>query len=235
MKVAGTKGNIAYSEGLETTDMGVSVENLEETLDQVAGIFADGIYHNKILAPVRELITNAVDEHRKYPVLTYGKAVSVKIEREDGKLYWGVRDYALGLSEDDVRNVLGMLLKSTKNKSNKAMGGFGVGAKSFFAYTELAFISSYYKGKKSVYAAFKDGVQNRGKLGLVHEEPSEETGIEVRFEINPEDIDEFVSTTKTYINNSREDTLIEFNIEGHSYTRTHKDYNKKEFPLFNYV
>jgi D-3-phosphoglycerate dehydrogenase len=64
-------------------------------MDQACYFLRDKIYTNKILAVVREYISNALDEHIKYNVQT---PVSVNLTTTD----FSVRDYAKGLDETEI-------------------------------------------------------------------------------------------------------------------------------------
>lgn len=233
MKTGNSRKNTVLTGGMTLSDMGVSRDDLENTLTQIEELFVNGIYANKILAPVRELISNALDEHSQHNV---DQHVDVYISKDnDGRYKWGVRDYALGLDEEGVRTVLVKLLKSTKNKDNKAMGGFGVGAKSFFAYADSAVIVSYHGGLKSTYAAFI-GERGRGELGLVFQEPSTETGIEISFNINHGDIYQFDKYTRQYIFNCLPTSKIRYTDRYNHVHRGEKHKFKKiKFKDFTYT
>jgi HSP90 family molecular chaperone len=132
------------SEGLLHTKMGVD----EESADILTYYLRDKIYTNKILAPVREYICNAIDAHVEFGI---DKDVEVKFGNLTGTWVWSVRDFGLGLDEDDIRNVFGKYGKSSKRDTEKQVGAFGVGAMSGFSYTDTFYVTSFHKGTKTSY------------------------------------------------------------------------------------
>ena len=143
----------------------------------------DKIYSDKILAVVREYICNALDEHKKHNI---DRAVEVGIRDEDGSNIFFVRDFAKGLSEDDIRNVFGMYFRSTKSSNNEQIGGFGIGSKAAHSYTDTFYVKSYHNGVCALYACALGGGGTGVPVGhilKVSESPAEETGLEVYLEI----------------------------------------------------
>lgn len=143
----------------------------------------DKIYSDKILAVVREYICNALDEHKKHNI---DRAVEVGIRDEDGSNIFFVRDFAKGLSEDDIRNVFGMYFRSTKSGNNEQIGGFGIGSKAAHSYTDTFYVKSYHNGVCALYACALGGGGTGVPVGhilKVSESPTEETGLEVYLEI----------------------------------------------------
>ncbi len=143
----------------------------------------DKIYSDKILAVVREYICNALDEHKKHNI---DRAVEVGIRDEDGSNIFFVRDFAKGLSEDDIRNVFGMYFRSTKSSNNDQIGGFGIGSKAAHSYTDTFYVKSYHNGVCALYACTLGGGGTGVPVGhilKVSESPTEETGLKVYLEI----------------------------------------------------
>jgi hypothetical protein len=65
-----------------------------------------------------------------------------------------------------------------------------LGSKSGYAYGNQFSITSYHGGIKSVYTAIKDD-SRKGKLLLIDESPSKETGIEISIPVRTDDISSF--------------------------------------------
>lgn len=104
-----------------------------------------------------------------------------------------IRDYGVGLSEDRVQNVFIAFGVSTKNDTDDQTGGFGLGAKSAFAYTDSFMVTSWHGGKKTTYVAHT-GEKRSGTLEILGESKSDEpTGVEIQVSVNEEDINKFVS------------------------------------------
>lgn len=198
------------SDGIEVSKMGLATDSA----DMLTMFLRDKIYSNKILACVRETITNAIDEHVKHDI---DRAVEVQLSSTDGKNVWSVRDYALGLSEDDVRNIYGMYGGSTKRHCNKQVGGFGIGALSPFAVSDTFYVTSHHNGSKTQYVCTLGAGSNGipvGEIYKISEEPSTETGIEVSLEIS--DRWYFHSETLSFVKNLLPTTKIIYTDYGNS-------------------
>ena len=148
-------------------------------------LLSSGLYTNKIQAVIRELSCNAADAH----VMNGNQKTPFDIKLPnglDGQFY--VRDYGPGMSDEDVMKLYTTYFESTKQQSNDFTGGFGVGSKSPFAYTDMFTVVSINNGIKSTYSAYvdDDGEPKIAKLG--DGEPSDEpSGLSVGFPVKPED------------------------------------------------
>lgn len=148
-------------------------------------LLSSGLYTNKIQAVIRELSCNAADAH----VMNGNQALPFDIKLPnglDGQFY--VRDYGPGMSEKDVMSLYTTYFESTKQQSNDFTGGFGVGSKSPFAYTDMFTVVSINNGLRSTYTAYVDdsGEPKISKLG--DGEPTHEpSGLSVSFPVKPED------------------------------------------------
>ncbi len=155
-------------------------------LDQACYFLRDKIYSDKILAVIREYVCNALDEHIKYKV---DRAVDFGL-RGDGEIEFFVRDYAKGLSEQEIRNVFGMYFKSTKRDNNIQSGSFGLGAKSAHAYTDTFYVKSHHNGVCTLYVCALGGGNTGVPVGhilKVSEEETSESGLEVYLSIKSGD------------------------------------------------
>lgn len=191
--------------------VGINVEKFK----LISGILRDSIYSDKIMTPIRELIANAIDEHKKYNVQ---EDIIVSLTTKS----WSVRDFGRGLSESEVYSVFGMYLESTKDQSNDLIGGFGVGSKSMFAYdaSTVATITSFFEGRQTVYSMFLD--QEEIKIIKVAEKHSEEpSGMLVSFDIKH--YNEFFNKTTDFIWRCRPETKISFFVAGQK-----KEFLKRE-------
>lgn len=168
MKVQHKIGNITRN----------TLDSVRQTIakDKIATavmMLRDKIYTDKFKAAVQETICNAVDEHRKYSV---SKPVAVVITEAE----ICIRDFANGLDKDGVLHTFFQFFASTKDTTNAAIGGFGIGAKAPGAYTEIWTVESWHNGLHSVYTSVTEGQEATASLVFVEECPSEETGIMVR-------------------------------------------------------
>jgi len=183
MKMQLTTSPLIVSEEMPSSVMGMDSSGM----DQACYFLRDKIYSNKILAVVREYTTNALDEHLKHGI---EKPVTVRIQDNT----FSVRDYAKGLSENDVRNVFGMYFKSTKRDNNLQSGMFGLGSKAAHCYTDTFYVRSFHDGVCTLYTCVLGGGGNGvpvGQIMKISEEPTSETGLEISVEVEPNRRHEF--------------------------------------------
>lgn len=195
------------SDGLNGSAMTMSAKGA----DMAAYFLRDRIYSDKILAPIREYICNALDEHTKHNIT---KPVQVRLDKNAEQIWtWSVRDFAKGLSEDSIRNIFGMYFESTKSGSNDQIGGFGIGSKAFHCYTDTFYVDSYFEGTHAKYACVLGGGQKGipvGEIYKISESPTTETGIMVSAELKSYDHANFSTKTRDFVYGYSNPTAIEF-------------------------
>lgn len=133
-------------------------------------ILSSSIYKYKELAIVREIIANALDAHVRAGTALHPIEIHLPTLLE---CYFEVKDFGTGLSEEDIYRLYTTYGSSDKTGSNDEIGGFGLGSKSPFAYTDQFTIESRFNGVLTRYHAYidKDDLPNIGK---VSETPTEE-------------------------------------------------------------
>lgn len=151
-------------------------------------ILSDNMYQDKIGSIVREISCNALDSH-----IAAGNAdMPFDIHLPDQFEPWfTVRDYGVGMSPDMVEQVFCSYGESTKDQSNDAIGAFGLGAKTPFAYTDQFNIVTIYNGVMYSYSAFynSDGLP---EIVLMAETPTtERNGVEIKLGVKPNDFRNF--------------------------------------------
>jgi len=145
------------------------------------------LYKDKYGAIIREICSNAYDAHtmagtpERPFVLTFP-------DRIDSELV--IRDFGPGISPEDIGNVYCRFFESTKDNDNNAVGAFGVGSKTPFAYTDTFTVTSIHEGVKRIYTAFKDEGMPNLKL-MAETETDEESGLEVCIPVQGKDIQSF--------------------------------------------
>lgn len=181
---------------LDTIDRNVSSSGVLETAratiktsPKIFNFFADQTYANKPRAIARELVANAFDSHvmagkPDLPVEVWLPTLLEPVFR--------VRDFGLGMSHSFMMNEFMCYADgSTKDQSNIAIGGFGIGSKSPFAYVDQYTVTSKFEGTESVYTVFKDedGIPS---IALLGQRPTDDgNGVEVAFPVKPEDFGTF--------------------------------------------
>ena len=144
------------------------------------------LYSNPKQTLTQEYLCNARDANREAKST---KAIEV-ICPTNFKPTLTIRDFGPGLSPERVMNVFLYYGKSTKTSSNKETGGFGIGGKSAWAYTDSFVIHSYYNGKKYSYAAIK--AENKPTLNLLSEQETDQpNGVAVEIAVSNYDITAF--------------------------------------------
>lgn len=196
MKTQVLANPLIASENMQSSVMGMDANGA----DMATYYLRDKIYSDKILAVVREYVCNALDEHKKHGV---SKPVDFGVRQEDGANIFFVRDYAKGLSEDNIRNVFGMYFRSTKSGGNDQIGGFGIGSKAAHSYTDTFYVKSHHSGKCTLYACALGGGNSGVPVGhilKVSETTSSETGLEVSLEIKShEDYKTFIDRSFDFV------------------------------------
>lgn len=152
-------------------------------------VLSSQLYSNKIRAIIRELSCNAYDSH----IAAGKKEVPFDVHLPNQLEPWfSVRDYGVGLNEQDVTTIFSTFFESTKTDSNDFVGALGLGSKSPFSYTDNFTVTATKNGIRGIYSAFIND-QGVPSIAKMFEEPSTEpTGVEVKFSVNDRyDFDRF--------------------------------------------
>lgn len=175
----------------------------------IMSLLQDKMYQRKLYTPLQEILSNARDAVRERHLLSLDSertqamsetdirfkiaALYMENKHVDVTLPTGlnpvliIRDYGVGISPERI-TLIRKVGFSTKNTSNIPNGGFGLGLKSLFAYTEQFFIVSFYEGTEYTYVCQKN-VNKMGALVLLNErESSEQNGVEIRIPIKEDDL-----------------------------------------------
>lgn len=161
-------------------------------------ILSDQLYRDKKLAVVREVICNAHDAHVMGKCLT--KPIEITVTEEELK----IRDFGPGIHHDRMHSVYCGYGVSTKVDDATQIGGFGLGCKAPFAYSDHFTVTSCHAGVRSVYAVSRGGVETKGKPSMrrMTNVPTEESGIEVSIPIkNRNDRVEFERLVRQVVRN----------------------------------
>lgn len=119
-------------------------------------VLSEKLYKDKAEAVLRELSCNAVDIHCEL-----GKGhIPFNVTLPTSIYPWFViRDFGTGLTQEQVDEIFTVYFASTKDGSDDSIGGFGLGCKSPFAYSESGggfTVKSYQKGMCTVYNMYMD-------------------------------------------------------------------------------
>ena len=142
-------------------------------------VLSKTLYSNEKLAVAREILCNAWDAHIDAGI-TDRPVVITMTETE-----MRIRDFGKGIHDDMIGDIYCIYGESTKRKATGQTGGFGLGSKAPFAYSDHFTVTSHHAGKKTVYAVSRGSVETDGlpDLRAMVSVDSTETGIEVKIPI----------------------------------------------------
>lgn len=190
------------SDTTQTLNVNTKKEFTVDTSNQmIVSILRDKLYSNKIAAVCREVASNSRDANREAGNVEVPVIINIS---NDGLLDEGMnisfKDSGVGISPSRIDNVFLKYGSSTKRDSNSQTGGFGIGAKTPFAYTNEFLISTVSEeGGKRLHNVYQAVISNEGgqevsQLLLVSSnETTENTGTEIIVPIQDRDESEFVS------------------------------------------
>lgn len=156
-------------------------------------ILRSKMYSNPILAITREVSSNARDAHRE--VGKTDEPITIVLPNH---LDWNyhIKDNGPGISPDRMSNIFIQYTASTKRDDNVQTGGFGLGAKTPFSYSDTFTIITIHAGIKYQYGAYIDPTRV-GKLRLMSEEPTAEVnGTEIIIPVESKDAHFFTDYTE---------------------------------------
>ena len=156
-------------------------------------VLSDRLYTNKIRAVVRELCTNAYDSH-----IEAGKKdlpFVVKLPNELEPSFY-VEDYGVGMSERVIMELYSSYFSSDKTDSNDAVGAFGLGSKSPFAYVDMFSVRSRKEGWEGNFHCYlnEEGVPCIAKVSEC--ETSESNGVKIEITVKSDDYYSFSNEAK---------------------------------------
>ena len=156
-------------------------------------ILRSKMYSNPILAICREITSNARDAHRE--VGTPEKAVHIHLPF-GLEPHYKIKDFGPGISPDRMVNIFIKYTASTKREDNIQTGGFGLGAKTPFSYSDTFEVTTVYSGIRYSYTCLIDDTKV-GKLVLLDERPSDEPNYtEISIPVKPLDFNYFRQYTE---------------------------------------
>ena len=169
------------------------------------------LYKHSVRTLVQEYICNGRDAMREAG--TWGK-VGMKVGVPNNfEPTFKVRDYGVGISPDRMANIFVNYGSSTKRNTNTQTGGFGIGAKSAFSYTDSFTVVSYYNGIKYTYLCYM--TKEKGGCDLLNQEPTKEkNGVEISVPVKRESLGEFRDAVKRCVEFWQEDIIFEGVTQG---------------------
>ena len=161
-------------------------------------ILSSTLYTNQKLAVVREVLCNAWDAHIEAGCTDR----PIEITLDDNSLI--VRDYGKGIHDDNIVPIYCVYGESTKKCDGNQTGGFGLGCKAPFAYTDHFEVTSHHQGIRTIYKMSKSNAEAMGKPGVtpIVSFPTKESGLQVKIDVlNSDDTHAFEKYIKRVVLN----------------------------------
>lgn len=175
-------------------------QNIEFGISSSAEFFnilSSTLYKDQILAVVREVLCNAWDAHIEAGCTD--RPVQITLEQDK----FVIKDFGKGIHHDDMGLIYGTYGNSTKKNDGQQTGGFGLGCKAPFAYTDHFEVISCHAGIKTIYSISKSSAQAMGKPGItpIASFATEDTGLTVTIRIKSTDYYRFRDLVHRIVSN----------------------------------
>ena len=187
---------VAHSDDYDTHAV-IGGKNVEEFgIAQTAEFFtvlSNTLYSNKPLAVIREVLCNAWDAQ----IVSGRQDRPVIVKIDEDKL--SIRDFGPGIPHEMIHSIYCVYGTSTKENDGNQTGGFGLGSKSPFAYSDHFTVVNHYDGMKVVHAISRGSTLTKGKPDrrVMVQVPTTETGVEVIIPVkNREDMHLFIEIAR---------------------------------------
>ena len=140
-------------------------------------ILSDGLYSDKLAAPIRELSTNAYDAHVAKGNTNTPFDVHLPSVAEP---WFSIRDYGIGMSKQELETTYTTYFDSNKTHSNDFVGCMGLGSKTPFTLSDAFTVTSVKDGKKTTVINYLD--EDVPNFSIISEEDTDEaSGTEIKF------------------------------------------------------
>lgn len=151
----------------------------------VMEVLRNQLYNDPLFSSVREYLCNARDANREA-----GNAAPISVILPTyNNLFLTISDGGPGISPDRMSNIFTQFGMSTKRHTNELTGGFGLGGKSGFAYSDTFSIISVVDGMMRTYTAYIDS-SRLGAMTLLKEEITDKSnGTSIILPIKKEDLE----------------------------------------------
>lgn len=159
--------------GAEVIEMGVSSDA------SLMVMLSTTLYKDQMLAVIRETLCNAWDAHIEANITD--KPIQITVD--ETKLV--IRDFGNGIPPHMMGPLYGTYGGTSKKNDGNQTGGFGLGCKAPFAYTDHFEVQSSYAGVRTIYKISKSSAERNGKPSIVPivSFPTTESGVQVSIDI----------------------------------------------------
>jgi len=150
-------------------------------------ILCDKTYSHPLYTMVQEYMSNARDAHREKGCTD--RPIEIVLPNSLNNYELHISDFGIGISTKRMREVFIYLGESTKRADDIQNGGFGIGAKIGFAYSDSFHIISRHSNKELEYLAYK-GPDHLGHIDVIGiSNIRKEDGVTIIIKIKPQDAD----------------------------------------------
>lgn len=170
----------------------------ENSLAKIMGVLTN-LYADPEGAVVREYLTNALDaqiEAQENDPTFKWRPIEVSLPSHFSKAYT-VRDFGIGMSVDDIKNIYSKYGKSTKESSNSVTGMLGLGSKCALTYTNQFTITGYKNGVVTKAIVTKDEADIPTFMIVDTRATTEPNGVEISVPVR--DRNSFESKTRHFL------------------------------------
>lgn len=183
MQVSQTNDHISHAVIGGMAPINFSISNSAEFFH----ILSSTLYSDQILAVVREVLCNAWDAHIAAGVTDKPIEITIK----DNKLI--IKDFGHGISPDNMGELYGTYGGTNKKNDGNQTGGFGLGCKAPFAYTDHFEVQSCHNGIKTIYSINRSCAKVMGIPSIIPivKMNTEDTGLQVTIVLQSKDINRF--------------------------------------------
>lgn len=168
-------------------EVGGDIKTIESEVGDIGVIFQilSGLYNDPQRIIVQEYVANARDAHREINKHEVPIEITLPTPLQSELK---IRDFGPGISPDRMENVFVKYGASTKRGDNLQTGGFGIGAKSVFCYTDTCTIETWVNGTYYNYC-YMVGDDKKPKCMLMDSSPSDEpNGTRISINITKSDL-----------------------------------------------
>jgi len=147
-------------------------------------MLSTGLYQKPMRTMIQETMFNAWDAHRMGDC--QDTPIDIYINDTSGLI---IRDYGPGIHKSDIHPIYCIYGNSTKRSNDALTGGFGLGSKSPYAYTDSFTVTSFHGGAKGMYVMNRVSDKSAGGPGrsiIFEDVPTDESGLLVTIPLKSE-------------------------------------------------
>lgn len=193
MKIDLVRDEVAEHDGLEVSQMSFDMSKTAKLFHMLSST----LYSDKIGSVIRELSSNAYDSHLEAGKLDVPFVLTAPTYEN---LVFSIRDYGVGLTAEQAEKTILCYLGSSKDTTDKFIGGWGIGSKSPFAYAMNYEVLVFKDKQFAHYTCWKNesGIPEKTIIDSGHTD--QENGVEIRVPVEAKDMSSFVTSLQGYMN-----------------------------------